>query len=176
MQCAEREPASRQTPVDLLDAEWKRRPPARRPAFEALNALPKLLNNRQARRIHILFNSLGGWYVLYLFLFRRMSQIGGSDGSKSGFGSRAERSRGRQRRPSFDDRGRRHDRCGQVDKSRAFERVRRAIALLEAQVALREAKKVLEGQAVAASIPVDTLVLTKDVIEANKDPNLQFVK
>jgi D-allose transport system substrate-binding protein len=47
---------------------------------------------------------------------------------------------------------------------------------LEAQVALREAKKVLEGQAVAASIPVDTLVLTKDVIEANKDPNLQFVK
>jgi D-allose transport system substrate-binding protein len=47
---------------------------------------------------------------------------------------------------------------------------------LEAQVTLSEANKLLEGQPVAASIPVDTLVLTKEVIEANKDPNLKYVK
>ena len=60
MQRAERESASRQAPVNLLDAERKRRTTARRATFEALNALSKLLDNRGAWRIHTLFNSLGG--------------------------------------------------------------------------------------------------------------------
>src|ERR1700677_2093990 len=37
-------PPPGKTPVDLLDAEWKRRATARRAAFEALDALSKLLD------------------------------------------------------------------------------------------------------------------------------------
>ena len=57
MQRAEREAASRQAPVDLLDAEGKRRATARRTAFEALNALSKLRDDGMGGRIHLLGNS-----------------------------------------------------------------------------------------------------------------------
>jgi hypothetical protein len=60
MQRAEREAASWEAPVNLLDAERKRRATARRPALKALNALSKLLDNRGAWGIHFLFNSLSG--------------------------------------------------------------------------------------------------------------------
>ena len=52
MQCAEREAASRQATIDISDAERKVRATARGAAFEALNALSQLLDDRGAWRIH----------------------------------------------------------------------------------------------------------------------------
>ena len=76
MQRAERQSASRQMPVDLLDAEGQHQSPACGRALEALDALAKLLDNRKAGgRSHVLCNSLGGYYVLYLFQLRQESQV-----------------------------------------------------------------------------------------------------
>jgi hypothetical protein len=62
MKRAEREAASRQTPVDLLDAEGKRCATARRAAFEALNAISKLRDAGMGGRIHLLGNSFRWWH------------------------------------------------------------------------------------------------------------------
>jgi len=60
MQSAERQSASRQMPVDRLDAEGQHQSPACGRAFEAPDALAKLLDNRKAGgRPHVLCNSLG---------------------------------------------------------------------------------------------------------------------
>ena len=60
MQSAERQSASRQMPVDLLDAEGQHHSPACGRAREALDALAKLLDNRKAGgRHHVPCNSLG---------------------------------------------------------------------------------------------------------------------
>ena len=64
MKRAEREAASRQTPVDLLDAEGKRCATARRAAFEALNAISKLRDG-MGGRIHLLGNSFRWWYGMF---------------------------------------------------------------------------------------------------------------
>src|SRR6202040_2460967 len=48
MQSAARQSASRQMPVDRLDAEGQHGSPARGRTFEALDACAKLLDNRQA--------------------------------------------------------------------------------------------------------------------------------
>lgn len=50
MQRAERQPPSRQAPVDLLDAERQDLAAARRVAFEALDALAKAFDNRMGDR------------------------------------------------------------------------------------------------------------------------------
>jgi D-allose transport system substrate-binding protein len=42
--------------------------------------------------------------------------------------------------------------------------------------AVDNVKKLLAGDKVQETINVPTLVLTKEVIEANKDPMLQYVK
>lgn len=42
--------------------------------------------------------------------------------------------------------------------------------------AVENAKKALAGEAVPADIAVPTMVLTKEILEAGTDPNLQFVK
>ena len=47
---------------------------------------------------------------------------------------------------------------------------------LEGQLAIENAKKLLAGEKVPDSIPVQTLVLTNEVITANTDPNLKYVK
>jgi hypothetical protein len=55
MQSAERQSASRQMPVDRLDAEGQHQSPACGRALEVLDALAKLLDNRKAGgRPHIL--------------------------------------------------------------------------------------------------------------------------
>src|SRR4029077_5888690 len=60
MQSAERQSASRQMPVDRLDAEGQHGSPARGRTFETLDALAKLFDNRKAGgRPHIFCNSLG---------------------------------------------------------------------------------------------------------------------
>jgi D-allose transport system substrate-binding protein len=42
--------------------------------------------------------------------------------------------------------------------------------------AVEESKKALAGEKVPQLVDVPTLVLTKDIIEANKNPMLQYVK
>jgi hypothetical protein len=60
MQSAESQSATREMPVDLLDAEGQHQSPACGCALAALDALAKLLDNRKAGgRPHVLCNSLG---------------------------------------------------------------------------------------------------------------------
>jgi hypothetical protein len=68
MQRAERQAASRQMPVDRLEAEGQHQSPAAGRALEAPDALAKLLDPGTGDgRIHVLGKWLGGWYVPYLF-------------------------------------------------------------------------------------------------------------
>src|ERR1700730_17425543 len=64
MQRAERQAASREMPVDRLDAKGQHQSPATGRAFEAPDALAKLLDpGADNGRAHVLGNGLGGWYV-----------------------------------------------------------------------------------------------------------------
>jgi hypothetical protein len=62
MQRAERQSASREMPVDRLETEGQHQSPAAGRAFEAPDALAKLLGTGTGD-----CNGLGGWYVPYLF-------------------------------------------------------------------------------------------------------------
>jgi hypothetical protein len=75
MQRAERQAASRQMPVDRLDAEGQRQSPACGRAPEAPDARAKLLDTGTGDgRIHVLGNTLGWCYVPYLFSLDQESQ------------------------------------------------------------------------------------------------------
>jgi D-allose transport system substrate-binding protein len=47
---------------------------------------------------------------------------------------------------------------------------------LVGKLAVENAKKALAGESVEADIAVPTLVLTKEVLDAKTEPNLQYVK
>src|SRR3984893_4317268 len=86
MQRAERQAASRQMPVDLLETEGQHQSPAAGRALEAPDALAKLLGTGTGDGCaHVLGNGLGGWYVPYLFSLGEESQ------SESDGGRRIER-------------------------------------------------------------------------------------
>ena len=68
MQGAQRQPTSRQMPVDVSEAEGEYGPTARGGTFKALDALAKFRDSRTGGgRTHAPCNALGRWYVLYLF-------------------------------------------------------------------------------------------------------------
>ena len=76
MQGAQRQPTSRQMPVDLPEAEGKYVPMARGGTFKALDLPAKFHDGRTGiGRTHALCNALGRWYVLYLFSNRPKNQL-----------------------------------------------------------------------------------------------------
>ena len=75
MQRAKRQSASREMPVDRLDAEGQHQSPAAGRALEAPDALAKLLDTETGNgRAYVLGKWLGGWYVPYLFSLGEESQ------------------------------------------------------------------------------------------------------
>ncbi len=68
MQRAERQPSSRQYPVNLGDAKWQHLTPTRCPAFQTRHALPEFGQYEMGRgRGHVRRSRLQFWYVLFLF-------------------------------------------------------------------------------------------------------------
>ena len=85
MQRAERQPPTRQMPVDRLETERQQQAPAPGRALEAPDALAKLLDpGTENGCAHVLGTWLGGPYVLYLFPFVEMSQSESDGGSGTG--------------------------------------------------------------------------------------------
>ena len=74
------------------------------------------------------------------------------------------------------DRRRRHAKRAQVDQGGPPQRLGGAVALSHGDTGGRDSKKALAGEKLPEFVDVPTLVLTKDVIEANKEPMLQYVK